>query len=36
MELFYGRLASHLAKQVTEWLLVNGHGTHMDVEVSKA
>ena len=37
-ELFYGWLANHFAKCVTERLvvlLVNGHSSHIDVEVSK-
>ena len=38
MELFYGWLANHFAKCVTEWLLVllvNSNSSHIDVEVSK-
>jgi len=37
-ELFYGWLANHFAKCVTEWLLVllvNSNSSHIDVEVSK-
>ena len=37
-ELFYGWLANHFAKRVTERpnvLLVDGHSSHIDVEVSK-
>ena len=37
-ELFYGWLANHFAKRVTERLLVllvDGHSSHIDLEVSK-
>ena len=37
-ELFYGWIANHFSKLVTQWpvvLIVDGHSTHIDLEVSK-